>query len=99
MALGEQAKQDMLGAEVAVPTPLGLLPGKVQDPMGRLGEPAEHLVPARTGTLIPSSPIRARLGHARSELSQQSASQPVEVDPERGNQRPSRAPVAPGQSD
>ena len=33
----------MLGTEVAVAAPLGLLAGKVQRPMGRLGETAEQL--------------------------------------------------------
>jgi hypothetical protein len=40
----------MLGAEVAVAEPLGLLPGQVQDLVGRLGEPAEHLATARAST-------------------------------------------------
>jgi hypothetical protein len=50
LALGEHAEQDVLGAEVAVPGPLGLLPRQVHDPMGLLGEPAEHLAAPRTRT-------------------------------------------------
>ena len=46
LALSEEPEQDMLGAEVAVASPLGLSSGQVQDPMGRLGEAAEHLVAA-----------------------------------------------------
>jgi hypothetical protein len=45
-AVGEEPEQDVLGAEVAVASPLGLVPGQVQDPMGLLGEAAEHLVAA-----------------------------------------------------
>ena len=56
LALGEQPEQHVLGAKVAVASPLGLLPGQIQDPMGRLGEAAEHLVSARTGTMHCSSP-------------------------------------------
>ena len=41
----------MLGAEVAVPEPLGLISCKIQDPVGRLGEATEHLAPIRTGTI------------------------------------------------
>jgi hypothetical protein len=51
----------MLGPEVAVATPLGLFPGKVQDPMGRLGEPAEQLAASRPGTIhLATLPDRAR---------------------------------------
>jgi hypothetical protein len=46
VALGQQPDHDMLGAEVAVASPFGLVPGQVQDPMGRLGEAAEQLVAA-----------------------------------------------------
>jgi hypothetical protein len=59
LALGEHAKQDMLGPEVAVAAPLGLLAGKVQGPMGRLGEAAEHLATPRPGTIHPATPLPA----------------------------------------
>jgi hypothetical protein len=45
----------MLGTEIAMPEPLRLLPSKVQDLMGRLGELAEQLAAARTGTLHPAT--------------------------------------------
>ena len=45
-ALGEQPEQDMLGAEVAVASSLGLLLGQVQDPVGLIGEATEQLVTA-----------------------------------------------------
>jgi hypothetical protein len=51
LALDEDPEQDMLGTQVAVAAPLGFLPGQVQDPVGRLGEPAEHLAPTRFGTM------------------------------------------------
>jgi hypothetical protein len=43
VALGDHAQQDMLRPEVAVAEPLSLLPRKVQQQMGLLGEPLEHL--------------------------------------------------------
>jgi hypothetical protein len=44
VAVGEEPEQDVLGAEVAVASPLGLRPGQIHDPVGLLGEAAEHLV-------------------------------------------------------
>jgi hypothetical protein len=60
VAFGEQPEQDMLGAEVAVATPLGLLSCQVQDPMGRLGEAAEHLAAAQPGVIHPPALLLAR---------------------------------------
>jgi hypothetical protein len=39
----EHPQQEMLGAEIAVPDPLGLVPAQVQDLMGLLGELPEQL--------------------------------------------------------
>jgi hypothetical protein len=58
----------VLGAEVAVAAPLGLLPGQVQDPMGLLGEPPEDLATARPGTIHRQLSCSARLGYARPKL-------------------------------
>jgi hypothetical protein len=70
-ALGQQPEQHMLGAEVAVASPLGLLPGQVQDPMGGLGEAAKHLTAAQPGTIHPPALLhRAHLGQARPKLRQ-----------------------------
>ncbi len=49
VALGEHPEQDVLGPEIAVATPLGLLPSEVENPMGLLGEPLEHLAPSAPG--------------------------------------------------
>jgi hypothetical protein len=60
VAFGEHPEQDVLGPEIAVATPLGLIPGKVKDQMGLLGEPLEHLAPfASYGTVWLSSASRA----------------------------------------
>ena len=63
--------RDMLGAEVTVASPLGLLAGQVQDPMGLLGEVAEDLPPPTGVVHSPALPCRARLGYARPKLCQQ----------------------------
>jgi hypothetical protein len=61
-ALAERAEQDVFGAEVAVPDPLGLVPAQIQDLMGVLGEPPEHLASFGTGghrgILISARPAR-----------------------------------------
>jgi hypothetical protein len=58
LALDEGPEQDMLGAQVAVAEPLSFLPGHVQDLVGRLGEPAEHLAPTGFGAFHLAAPYR-----------------------------------------
>jgi hypothetical protein len=83
VALGEQPEQDMLGAKVAVASPLGLPPGQVQDPMGLLGEAAEHLLSPDPEPSIRRLSSSARLGYARPKPSQQVPTELVQVDAER----------------
>lgn len=51
-----------VGVEIAVATPLGLLPSEVENPMGLLGEPLEHLAPSAPGPAAGMLPCGAAYG-------------------------------------
>jgi hypothetical protein len=69
VALGEHAQQDMLRPEIAVAEPLSLVPRKVKQQMGLLGEPLEHLATSEAaayGTASRSSVSNAARSSSRS---------------------------------